>query len=110
MTGGIAGIRSVLPFDVIYELRRVAGAALLSLKRLDTSLHFLAWHECHDESLRDKHPFASPRVPSVACCPLLDFEHAETPQLDATFRDKRRHDGINRLLDDFLGLQAGEPG
>ena len=89
---------------------RIAGSSRHLGRGTNAVIHLVARLEGHDKPLRDEDLLAGSRVPCFVGGPLLDFEDAETPQLDASFGDQRRDDGVHRLLDDFLSLQHGGAG
>ncbi len=71
----------------------------------DPFFHFLAGLERDDELLWYKHLIASTRVASLTCGPPFDLENAEITQLDAMVLDQGFDDSVERLLDDFFGLE-----
>ena len=75
----------------------------------DPFFHFLAWLERNDELLWYKHFVAGSGVASLASSPAFYLENAKISQLDAVVFDQRFDDCIERLLDDFLGLELRQP-
>src|SRR5262245_4393494 len=89
--------------------RQVAGGFCRSaLHFADPFFHLLAWLERDDKLLWYKHFVASPGVASLACSPAFYLENAEITQLDAMVLNQGFDDRIERLLDDFLGLELRE--
>ena len=85
------------------------GLGRSTLHFADPLFHLFARLERDDELLWYKHFIARPRVASLACGPAFYFENAEISQLDAMVLDQRFDYGIERLLDDFLGLELRQP-
>ena len=85
------------------------GFGRSTLHFTDPFFHFFARLERDDKLLWYKHFVASPRVASLACGPTFYFENTEISQLDAVVLDQRFDDCIERLLDDFLGLELRQP-
>src|SRR5258708_7798499 len=92
------------------HLRCLVGIAVSLVSHLQTAFYLVARFESHDQLLGHEDPFASSRIPSVACCSLSDLEDPESPQFNATFRNQCSHDGVKRLLDDFFGLRRRNAG
>src|SRR4030095_8631619 len=72
-------------------------------------LHLLAGLERDHELLWHKDFIASARVARLASRPSLHLEDPKIPQLDAVVLDERFDDGVEGLLDDFLGLELSQP-
>ena len=85
------------------------GFGRSSLHFADAFFHLFARLERDDELLWYKHFVAGSRVASLACGPAFYFENAEISQLDAVVLDQRFDNRIERLLDDFLGLELRQP-
>jgi hypothetical protein len=81
------------------------GLGRSTLHFADPLFHFFARLECDDELLWDEHFVARPRVASFACGSAFYFENTEISQLNAVVLDQGFDDRIERLLDDFLGLE-----
>lgn len=81
----------------------------LTLHFADAFLHLFARLECDHKLLRHKDFIARPRVAGLACGPSFDLENAEISEFDAMILDERLNDCVERLLDDFLGLELREP-
>src|SRR4051812_16414204 len=75
----------------------------------DPLFHLFARLERDHEFLWDEHFVARSRVTSFACGSAFYFKNAEISQLDAVVLDQGLDDRIERLLDDFLGLELGQP-
>lgn len=75
----------------------------------DSFFHLLTWFECDHKLLRDKDFVPRPRVAGLASSPPLDLKNPEISELDAVVFDQCLDDGIEGFLDDFLGLELGEP-
>src|SRR4051794_40115029 len=75
----------------------------------DPLFHLLARLERDDELLWDEHFVARSWVTSLACGSAFYFENAEISQLDAVVFDQGLDDRVERLLDDFLGLELRQP-
>jgi hypothetical protein len=91
---------------------QVAGLRLFggsSFHLANAFFHLFARLECHHELLWHKDFIASARIASFACSPLFYLENAEVPELDSMVFHQGFNDGIERLLNDFLGLELGEP-
>ncbi len=71
----------------------------------DPLLHLFARFERDHKLLRHKDFVTRTRVAGLACGPSFDLENTEIPELDAMVLDQRLHDGVERLLDNFLGLE-----
>ncbi len=71
--------------------------------------HFLTGLERHHELLWHEHLIASSRVAGFPSRPLLDFEHTEISQFDATVFHQCLHDGIERLLHNLFCLELCQP-
>src|SRR4051812_34538579 len=81
------------------------GFGCSALHFADSLFHLFARLERDDELLWYEHFVAGARVASLACGPAFYFKNAEISQLDAMVLDQRFDDRIERLLDDFLGLE-----
>jgi hypothetical protein len=75
----------------------------------DPFFHLFAWFERDHELLWYKDFIAGPGISGFACSPAFHLKYTEIPQLDAMILDERFYDGIERLLNDFLRLELGEP-
>jgi hypothetical protein len=71
--------------------------------------HFLARFERDDKLLWHKHFIARPWIPRFACRAPLNLENAKVSQFDAMILDECFDNRVERLLDDFLGLELSEP-
>src|SRR5262249_19227632 len=80
-----------------------------SLHLPDLLFHFLPRFERDDELLGHKDFVARSGVASFSRGTLFYLKNAEIPQFDAVIFDQRGNDGIEGLLDDFLGLKLREP-
>ena len=85
------------------------GFGRSALHFADPFFHLFAWLERDDELLWYKDFVAGARVAGLACGPAFYLENAKISQLDAVVFDQRFDDGIERLLDDFLGLELSQP-
>ncbi len=74
----------------------------------DPFFHFLARFERDDEFLGHVDLLAGPRVACFSSRPPLDLEDPEVSQFDSSIFDQRLDDGIERLLDDLLGLELSQ--
>ena len=85
------------------------GFGRSALHFADPFFHLFARLERDDELLWYKHFVAGSGVASLACSPAFYFENAEISQFDAMVFDQRFDDCVERLLDDFLGLELRQP-
>ena len=85
------------------------GFGCSALHFADPFFHLFARLERDDELLWHKHFIARSGVASLACGPAFYLENAEISQLDAVVLDQRFDDRVERLLDDFLGLELRQP-
>src|SRR5206468_12187641 len=74
----------------------------------DALLHLFTRLERDDHFGLDVHALAGARVSRLAGLAHLHLEDAEVAQLDPPDFDERVHDGVESLLDDFLGLELGQ--
>lgn len=88
---------------------RFSSRGGLPLELSNAGLHLLARLEGYDEFLRYRNLFAGPWVPRFAGCTLLYLEDAKIAKLDPMVFDQRLDDRVERLLDNLLGLELGEP-
>src|SRR5436190_13926839 len=70
----------------------------------------LAGHKRDGKFLGDKDFLASSRISPGASRSLSDFEDPEATEFDAAFSDQRRHNGIQRPLDDVAGVPSSTTG
>jgi len=85
-----------------------SGLVGATLKLADSLLHLFARFEGNHKLFGDKDFLTGARVARLASGPTLHFEDAEIPQLNPMILDQRFDDGVERLLDDFFGLQLRE--
>jgi hypothetical protein len=71
----------------------------------DSLFHLFARLERDDELLWYKDFIASARVASFPSGPAFDLENSEVSELDPVVFDQCFDDCVERLLDDFLGLE-----
>ena len=71
--------------------------------------HLFARLERDDELLWYKDFIASARVASFPSGPAFDLENSEISELNPVVLDQRFDDCVERLLDDFLGLELRQP-
>jgi len=71
--------------------------------------HLFARLERNHELLWHKDFIAGARVAGLACGPFFHLENTEVSQLDAVVLNQRFDDRVERLLNDFLGLELSEP-
>ena len=71
----------------------------------DSLFHLFARLERDDELLWYKDFIASARVASFPSGPTFDLENSEVSEFDPVVFDQRFDDRVERLLDDFLGLE-----
>src|SRR5437660_12903436 len=68
----------------------------------DALLHFFARLERDYELVRHIDTLSRAGIPRLACLTLLNFEHAEVPQLDPADLQERVHNRVECLLNDVL--------
>lgn len=84
------------------------GLVSLFFQTFDAFFHFLAGLESHDKLFRNVNALTGPRIPSFSCSSFFDLEDPEVAEFDSPVRDERLHNGVKRLLDDFLGFELSQ--
>ena len=85
------------------------GFGSSALHFADPLFHLFAWLERDDKLLWYKDFVAGARIASFACGPAFYLENAKITQLNAVVFNQGFDDSVERLLDDFLGLELRQP-
>jgi hypothetical protein len=80
-----------------------------ALHLADPLLHLFSGFERDHKLFGDKDFVSRAGIAGLTSRPSLDLKHAKIPQLNAMVLDQGLDDGIEGLLDDFLGLKLCQP-